>query len=112
IGKPPAADPEIARQRRLQAEHEHALPAGAVEGKDPIAILAPVVRRDDAELSASETSEQALSDADHLGALHAIWMDQCRVEAYGRYAQAVRKHAGPGDAEQILQDTDRLWPTA
>ena len=111
IGQPPAADPEIARQRRLQAERESAILAGAVAEKDPITILAPVVHRNDAELSATETSQQALSDADHLGALHAIWMDQCRAEAYGRYTQAVREHAGPGDAEQILKDTDRLWRT-
>ena len=96
IGQPPAPDPEIARQRRLQADRESARPAAALDSKDPITILAPVVRRDDAELSATETREQALSDADHLGALHAIWMDQCRAEAYSRYAQAVRDHAEPG----------------
>ncbi len=110
IGQPPAPDPEIARQRRLQAERQSAGSAAAGE-KDPIAILAPVVRRDDAELSATETREQALSDADHLGALHAIWMDQCRSDAYARYAQAVRDHAEPADAMEILKDTDRLWRT-
>jgi conjugative relaxase-like TrwC/TraI family protein len=106
-----AADPEIARQRRLQAERESVGPATAADEKDPIAILAPVIRRDDAELSATETSEQALSDADHLGALHVIWMDQCRAEAHTRYARAVREYASPADAEQILKDTDRLWRT-
>jgi AAA domain len=75
------------------------------------AVLAPVVRRDDAELSATETRDQALSDADHLGVLHAIWMDQCRAEAYGRYAQAVHDHAEPADAAEILKDTDHLWRT-
>jgi hypothetical protein len=111
IGKPPAPDPEIARQRKLLNERESAQTSGDAGEKDPIAILAPVIRRDDAELSATETTEQALSDADHLGALHAVWLDQCRAEAYGRYAQAVRDHAAPGDAEQILNDTGRLWRT-
>jgi conjugative relaxase-like TrwC/TraI family protein len=111
IGQPPAPDPEIARQRGLQAEREGALPIDTTGEKDPIGILAPVIRRDDAELSATETREQALSNADHLGALHAIWMDQCRSEAYRRYAQAVRDHAGPSDAEEILKDTDQLWRT-
>ena len=111
IGQPPGPDPEIARQRMLHAEREEA-GRGAVAGsKDPIAILAPVVGRDDAELSATETREQALSDADHLGVLHAIWMDQSRADAYARYAQAVREHASPADAAQILKDTDRLWRT-
>jgi hypothetical protein len=111
IGQPPAPDPEIARQRGLQAERENALPVSVTGEKDPIAILAPVVRRDDAQLSATETREQALSDADHLGALHAIWLDQCRAEASSRYAQAVRDHAALSDAEEILKDTDRLWRT-
>jgi hypothetical protein len=62
-------------------------------------------------LSATETREQALSDADHLGALHAIWMDQGRAEVYTRYARAVRECAGPADAEEILNDTDVLWRT-
>jgi hypothetical protein len=109
IGQPPAPDPEVARQRWLQADRENAQPAAALDEQDPVMILAPVVRRDDAELSATETREQALSDADHLGALHAIWMDQCRAEAYSRYAEAVRDYAEPADAQEILKDTGRLW---
>jgi len=111
VSQPPGPDPELARQRRLLADREGVASAAAIDNKDPVTILAPVVRHDDAELSATETRERALSDADHLGALHAIWMDQCRAEAYGRYAQAVRDHAEPADAEQILKDTDRLWRT-
>jgi conjugative relaxase-like TrwC/TraI family protein len=111
IGQPPAPDPEIARERRVQADREGAGPAAALDENDPITILALVVRRNDAELSATETREQALSDADHLGTLHAIWIDQCRAEAYGRYARAVRDHAEPSDAREILKDTDRLWRT-
>ncbi len=112
IGQPPAPDPEIARQRRLHAERENGAGTPATPGgKDPIAILAPAVRRDGAERSATETREQALSDADHLGALHAIWMDQCRAEACSRYVRAVREHAAPADAGQILKNTDRLWRT-
>jgi conjugative relaxase-like TrwC/TraI family protein len=110
-GRPAGPDPEIARERLLEAERENATLAAAVDGKDPITIPAPVVRRDNAELSATETREHAQSDADHLGVLHAIWMDQCRGEAYARYAQAVRDYAAPADAGQILNDTDRLWRT-
>jgi hypothetical protein len=111
IGRPPVPDPEVARQHRLQADRDSAGQVAALNEEDPIAILAPVVRRPDAELSASETRVQALSDADHFGALHAIWMDQCRAEAYARFAQTVRDHADPADAAAILQDTDRLWRT-
>ena len=111
IGQPPAADPEVARQRRLQADRERAGVAAVAHERDPLAILAAVVRRSDVELSAAETREQAISDADHLGTLHAIWMDQCRAEAYGRYTEAVRRHATAADAAEILQDADRLWRT-
>jgi hypothetical protein len=107
----PTPDPELTRQRRLQADRESAQSAAVMDEHDPITILTPGVRRNDAELSATETGEQALSDADHLGALHAIWMDQCRAEAYGRYTQAVRSCAESSDAEEILKDTDRLWLT-
>src|SRR5258706_4381054 len=111
IGLPPEADAEIARQRALHTERERPAPGVSTGTKDPITILAPVVRRQDAELSATETRERALSDADHLGALHAIWMDQCRAEAYARYARAVREHADTADAAEILKVTDEVWRT-
>jgi hypothetical protein len=111
IGEPPTADPEIARQRRLQADRESASPFAGLNSRDPISILAPAMRHDSAELSATETKEQALSDADHLGTLYAIWQDQCRADAYGRYAQAVHEYAAPADAAEILKDTDALWRT-
>jgi hypothetical protein len=111
IGRPPGPAPEIARQRALQADRDSARPAAGLDSQDPITILAPAVRRDDTELSAIETREQALSDADHLGALHAIWMDQGRAEASDRYARAAGECASPADAEEILNDTDVLWRT-
>jgi hypothetical protein len=87
IGQPPAPDPEINRQRKLQADRESTGPRAALDSTDPVMILAPAVRRGAAELSATEARDQALSDADHLGVLHATWMDQCRAEAHTRYAQ-------------------------
>lgn len=111
IGQGPAADPEVARQRRLQVDQEGKVAAAGLDSEDPVTILARVVRRDDAEVSATEARQQALSDADHLGVLHAIWQDQCRADAHGRYAQAVAEHAAVADAAEILKDTDALWRT-
>jgi conjugative relaxase-like TrwC/TraI family protein len=99
IGRPPAPAPEIARQHRLQADREGTGQGAALHSEDPVTILAPVVRSDGAELSATETRQQALSGADHLGSLHAIWAEHCRADAYARYAQ------------EILKDTDVLWRT-
>ena len=111
IGRGPAPDLELGRQRRLQADRDGTGRGAAIDERDPIALLAPVVRRGLSGLSATETRERALSNADHLGALYAIWQDQCRSEAAGRYARAVREAAAPIDAEQILTDTDTLWRT-
>src|SRR4029077_19685221 len=40
-----------------------------------LAVLADVLGRDATDLAATEYRERALSNADHLGLLHAIWMD-------------------------------------
>ncbi|MHB1820706.1 MAG: MobF family relaxase [Streptosporangiaceae bacterium] len=111
IGRGPAADPELARQRRLDAGRDQSGPGVTADEQDPVAILARVIRRDATQLSATETREQALSDADHFGVLHAIWTEHCRAAAYDRYAGAVRESASPADAEQILSDTSAVWRT-
>ena len=65
IGKGPDPAPEIDRQRLLNAEQAGGM---APEGEhDPIPILGRVLRREDAQLSASETRARALANADHLG---------------------------------------------
>ena len=104
-------DPEVSRQRSLLAYRAGFDDPVRADLRDPVAILAPVIRRDDAQMSATETGEQALSDADHLAVLHAIWQDQCRAEAAARYSRAVQQSASPGDADAILKDTDALWRT-
>jgi len=40
-----------------------------------MAVLADVLARDATELAATEYRARQPSDADHLGLLHAIWMD-------------------------------------
>lgn len=111
IGQGPAPDPEIARQLNLQADRDGTVSTVAPGERDPITILAPVVRRDDSQLSATETREHALSNADHLGALYAIWHYHCRAEFTARYTRAIRETANPADADEVLKDTDALWRT-
>lgn len=104
-------DAEVNLQRDLLVYRDgFDAPVGS-DSRDPVAILASVIRRDDSQMSAIETREQALSDADHLAVLHAIWQDQCRAETAGRYARAVRQAASHADAGAILKDTDALWRT-
>src|SRR5262249_39355901 len=42
-------DPEVARQRRLQADQAGAVVAAGLDSEDPVTILARVVRRDDTD---------------------------------------------------------------
>ncbi len=73
LGPRPA--PELARYDQIYSERT------GVRAPDPrpappgtaLAVLAGVLDRDGQQLSATQTRNQALSDADHLALLHAIW---------------------------------------
>jgi hypothetical protein len=52
-------------------------------------VLADVLARDGAELSASVIRQRNLANADHLGVLHAIWADQTRAADDDRYRDVV-----------------------
>ena len=76
---------------------------------DPVSVLAGVLARDGSELSATETLQQELSRADHLGVLGAIWDDLTRRAQAARFEQALRD-ALPADlAEQALDDPACTW---
>jgi conjugative relaxase-like TrwC/TraI family protein len=69
--------PELKRFGELE-EQRH----GQVEQRSPrgdldegMAVLADVLARDTTDLAATEYRERERSNADHLGLLHAIWMD-------------------------------------
>ncbi|MGH3305224.1 MAG: AAA family ATPase, partial [Streptosporangiaceae bacterium] len=69
--------PELTRFRRLEEQRRAEAEPGSLHADldGGIAVLADVISRDATELSASEYRERAFSNADHLGLLHAIWMD-------------------------------------
>ena len=69
----PRPAPELARYDRITAEHAGQPAAAAAETRDALAVLAGVLDRDGQQLSASQTRQQALANADHLAILHAIW---------------------------------------
>jgi hypothetical protein len=62
---------DLEKQRQGQAEQRS--PRGDLD--EGLVVLADVLGRDDTELAATEYRELELSNADHLGLLHAIWMD-------------------------------------
>jgi hypothetical protein len=121
-GFPRAADvregsrsaPELARARRLTREHEG---LGLTEDsggeraahRDPVAVLADVMQRDGAVLSATETLRRELANADHLGVLGAIWYDLVRRAQVIRFERVLRHALPEGEAGASLSDAARTW---
>ena len=69
--------PELTRFRALDEQRQgwaaQCPPRGDLD--EGMAVLADVLARDATDLAATEYRERQRSDADHLGLLHAIWMD-------------------------------------
>ncbi len=86
-------DPELARRERIERERAGLPPEPAEtpgdEVREPIAVLADCMDREEAELSASEYRQRALSNADHLGIQHARWADLAGKADRQRYHQLV-----------------------
>ena len=91
--------PELDRAERMEREHEGRT-ALTGDGRLSItqsdeqlaagmAVLADVLERDGAELSALEYQRQQLSGADHLGALNVMWQDQTWQATSARFAAMV-----------------------
>jgi hypothetical protein len=73
------AAPELDRYDRIRYQHDTYLAdlaattqPGRPDPREPIAVLADVLGRDGAELSASAIRKRNLANADHLGILYAI----------------------------------------
>ena len=86
-GARPAPGP---RTGPLRPAHRPAGRAGpaiakAAEPEDALGVLAEVLGRDGQQLSASQTWQQALADADHLAILHAIWTAETTPAREQRY---------------------------
>jgi len=108
--------PELARARRLAREREGPgladSPSGSDEQlphRDPVAVLADVMRRDGAVLSATETLRRELAAADHLGVLGSIWYDLARRAQVIRFERALGEALPEEDADLALSDAARTW---
>jgi hypothetical protein len=86
-------DPELARRARMERERAGLPPEPAEqphdEVRDPVAVLADCMDRDDAEPSASDYRRDALANADHLGVLLSRWADLAGNADRERYRQLV-----------------------
>jgi conjugative relaxase-like TrwC/TraI family protein len=69
--------PELNRSRKLAQERQGHVPQSSPQGDldEGMAVLADVLTRDATDPAATEYQAREQSNADHLGQLHAIWMD-------------------------------------
>jgi len=110
--------PELDRHDHLRREHAGyppRLPSTAAPGplrlREPIAVLADVLGRDGAELSATQTQQRNLANADHLGILHAIWTAETTAARDDRYRDLVLAALPPGRQQDLSPHPRWLFRT-
>jgi hypothetical protein len=105
----PRPAPELARYDR-RAARPGATPAPAAAG-EALAVLAGVLDRDGQLLSATQTRNQALADADHLALLHAIWAAETTPARDQRYRDLLMNTLPPGHRAEPGHQARWLWRT-
>ena len=109
----PRPAPELARYDRLTAERE-AAPGAAAHGtgaRDPLAVLSSVLEQDGEQLSAAQTRQRTLADADHLAFLHAIWAAETAPAREQRYRELLAAALLPGYRQEPGHQAKWLWRT-
>jgi len=106
----PRPAPELARHDRLTAGPGDQ-PTPAVATEEALTVLSGVLDRDGQQLSATQTRNQALSDADHLALLHAIWTAETTPARDQRYQDLLTQALPPGYRSQPSHQAKWLWRT-
>ena len=106
--------PELARHERLERERagipvEEREPEHRPDPREPVAVLADVLDRDGAEVSALETQRRNLANADHLAVLNAIWQGETTGLHCERYRQVIRDALPPGYEDEQLESRQATW---
>ncbi len=109
--------PGLGRFQRIRRDRQGfpaARPAagpGGPEPREPIAVLADVLGRDGAELSATQTRHRNLANADHLAVLHAIWSAETQDARHDRYRELVTAALPPGHRGELSHQARWLFRT-
>ena len=106
----PRPAPELARHDRLTAGPGDQ-PAPAAATGEALTVLSGVLDRDGQQLSATQMRNQALSDADHLALLHAIWTAETTPARDQRYHDLLMHALPPGYRSQPSHQAKWLWRT-
>ena len=113
----PAPGPRPAPELARYDKHATTLAAGpnpAVEPagtRDALAVLSDVLERDGQQLSATQTWQQALTDADHLAILHAIWTAETSLARDQQYEDLLLASLPPGYRQEPGHRATWLWRT-
>ena len=110
--------PELDRYERLRRERAGYLPdepspasPDRAGQREPIAVLADILSRDGAELSASAIRQRNLANADHLATLHAIWTAETQTARHDRYRDLVTAALPPGHRQPLSHQARWLFRT-
>jgi hypothetical protein len=109
--------PGLGRYERIRRERAgfpaagHAAGRRSLDPREPIAVLADVLGRDGAELSASAIRRRNLANADHLAVLHAIWTAETRGAREERYRELVMAALPDGYRQPLSHQARWLFRT-
>jgi hypothetical protein len=109
----PRPAPELARYDKT-ASTPSAEPSPAAEPagtRDALGVLADVLGRDGQQLSATQTWQQALADADHLAVLHAIWTAETTPAREQHYQGLLTASLPPEYRQEPGHQAKWLWRT-
>jgi conjugative relaxase-like TrwC/TraI family protein len=108
----PRPAPELARYDRLAGPAGAQTPqASAGEQEDALGVLAEILGKDGQLSSASQAWQEALSDADHLAVLHAIWTAETAQVREQRYRDLFTAALPPDYEAQGSHREKWLWRT-
>ena len=107
----PRPAPELARYDRITAGRDSEPATAAAQTSDALAVLAGVLDRDGQQLSASQTWQHALVDADHLAVLNAIWTAETTPAREQHYRDLLLTHLPPGHRREPSHQARWLWRT-
>src|SRR4029453_10040989 len=102
--------PELGRFQRLTKERVgEVLPAPRRAGREATGVLADVLERDGAELSALEGQERSFSGSDNLAILHAQWYSETSAAQDERYHELTMRTLPEGHRGDLGHQAKWLW---
>jgi hypothetical protein len=107
----PRPAPELERHDRLTTSQKGETAAPAATTDDALGVLGGVLGHDGEQLSATQTRQQALSDADHLAVLNAIWTAETTPARHQRYRDLYMAALPPGYQQEPGHQAKWLWQT-